>query len=70
MRSGTNTSTVSNNNTISLEVHIFSFTKPLYQCKLTISFVCYIRNEIKFDSVGALKEQIAQDEIKCKEMMN
>ena len=62
--------TVSDADKISLEVHIFNFKKPLYQCKLKVSFISYIRNEIKFDSIDALKNQIVQDEIKCKEMMN
>ena len=62
--------TVSDKNTISLEVHIFNFKKPLYQCKLRISFVRYIRNEIKFESVTALREQIVRDEVRCKEIMN
>ena len=62
--------TVSDKNTISLEVHIFNFKKPLYQCKLRISFVRYIRNEIKFESLTALREQIVRDEVRCKEIMN
>ena len=44
-----------------LEVHIFNFNKNIYEKKLGITFIKFIRNEKKFESVEKLKDQIIKD---------
>lgn len=45
----------------SLEVHLFDFTGTLYGQRMRVEFRHPLRDEIKFDSVDALKDQIDQD---------
>ena len=47
----------------SLEVHFFNLNKTLYNKKVTISFLERIRDEIKFDSITDLKEQLEKDKL-------
>lgn len=44
-----------------LEVHIFNFSKDIYRKHLTVYFYKKIRDEIKFESFEALKNQIDKD---------
>lgn len=44
-----------------LEVHIFDFDQDIYGQRLTVRFRSFIRDEKKFDSFDALRQQIAQD---------
>lgn len=53
-----------------LEVHIFNFSKNLYRKHLTIYFYKKIRDEKKFDSFDALKQQIHKDSETAKEYFN
>ena len=46
---------------LSVEVHLFDWGGELYGKTLTVSLESFIRPEQKFDSLDALKEQIAQD---------
>lgn len=57
---GTNP-TVSNDNKISIEVHIFNFDKDIYNEYLTIEFIEKIRNVKKFASLSQLKIQLVKD---------
>lgn len=43
------------------EVHILDFNQSIYGRRLRITFLGKIRNEMKFDSLDALKAQLAQD---------
>lgn len=45
----------------SLEVHIFDFAEDIYDRTLEVEFVRYLRGEKKFESIDALREQIACD---------
>ena len=45
----------------SLEVHFFNFNKDIYNEELQISLLSRIRDEQKFESVTALKEQLQKD---------
>jgi riboflavin kinase/FMN adenylyltransferase len=45
----------------SIEVHILDFSDDIYEKRVTISFIKKIRNEIKFESAEALKEQLDKD---------
>lgn len=57
---------VGNNPTIrnkpfSIETHIINFDNNIYGIDIEIEFLEYIREEIKFDSIDDLKEQINKD---------
>jgi len=44
-----------------LEVHLFGFSGDLYGALITVEFIAWLRPEKHFDSVDALKAQIAAD---------
>ena len=44
-----------------LEVHLFDFEGDLYGRQLRVALVDYLRPEAKFDTLEALKEQMAED---------
>ncbi|HEY5792655.1 MAG TPA: bifunctional riboflavin kinase/FAD synthetase [Chthoniobacterales bacterium] len=44
-----------------LEVHLFDFREDLYGCDVEVQFETRLRDEQKFDSLDALKNQIRQD---------
>ena len=44
-----------------LEVHLFGFSGDLYGALITVEFIAWLRPEKKFDTVDALKAQIAAD---------
>lgn len=45
----------------SLEVHLFDFAGTLYGQRLTVTFLHPLRDEVRFESLDALKAQIEQD---------
>lgn len=45
----------------SLEVHVFDFAGTLYGQRIDVSFRHPLRDEVKFDSIDELKDQIARD---------
>ncbi len=45
----------------SLEVHLFDFAGTLYGQHLEVVFRHGLRDEVKFDSVDELRQQIARD---------
>lgn len=53
--------TVTDDKSIKIEVNIFDFDKEIYGDMLEIEFVARLRNEEKFDSLDALKEQLHKD---------
>lgn len=59
-----NNPTTDNSNEIKLEVNIFNFADDLYEKEIRIEIISKIRNEIKFDSLDNLKEQLRLDKIK------
>ncbi|MEO1791987.1 MAG: riboflavin biosynthesis protein RibF, partial [Cyanobacteria bacterium J06629_19] len=50
-----------NGQTLSIEVHILNWAGDLYGQMLTVSLERFVRPEQKFDSLDALKSQIAKD---------
>ena len=48
----------------SIEVNIFDFDDNLYNQPITVEFVDFIRDDVKFDSLEELKEQIYRDKEK------
>lgn len=45
----------------SIEVNIFEFNKSIYEEKVTIQFIARLRNEVKFDNLETLKNQLVKD---------
>ncbi len=47
---------------LSIEIHYFDFDTDLYDQKISVSLLEYLRPEQKFDSVALLKDQLKKDE--------
>lgn len=60
MNIGTNPTLGPNQQTI--EIHLFNFDRDIYAQSVTISLVTYLREEEKFDSMDALKQQLLKDQ--------
>lgn len=66
---------IGNNPTIpnadfSIEVNIFDFDEDIYDNEITISFIERIRDEIKFDGLEELKEQLGEDKKATLKILN
>jgi riboflavin kinase/FMN adenylyltransferase len=48
----------------SIEVHIFDFNEDIYNQFITIEYVDKLRDEIKFDSIDSLKNQLEKDKLR------
>ena len=57
-----------NQNKILLEVNIFNFSGNLYNNKLSVEFLKFIRGEKKFNGISELKNQIKKDILKVKKI--
>ena len=57
--------TVSEGNARTIETNIFGFDEDIYGLDMTISFVEKIRDEIRFDSLDELREQLDKDRDTC-----
>ena len=53
--------TVGSGNARTIETNIFDFDEDIYGLDMKITFVEKIRDEVKFDSMNALKEQLEKD---------
>lgn len=54
--------TVANHDNLSIEVHLFDFDGNLYDEYITVQLLSRFRDEMKFDSIVALQEQLSEDE--------
>ena len=61
--------TVSEGNARTIETNIFGFDEDIYGLDMEISFVSKIRDEIRFDSLEALRGQLALDRDICLELL-
>ena len=57
-------------NVKSIEVHLFNFNEDIYGKVISIKMISKIRNEKKFSSIEALKEQLVKDENYCLKLIN
>ena len=57
-----NRPTMHDNRPQSIETHIFSFDKNLYDKEIKLRFVDFVRDDKKFDNFEALKQQIEADQ--------
>lgn len=53
--------TVSNENIVGVETYIDNFNQDIYGEKIVVSFIDFIRPEMKFDSIEELKAQMMSD---------
>jgi riboflavin kinase/FMN adenylyltransferase len=53
-----------------IEIHFFDFNRDIYNTNITISLLKRIRSEQKFDSLDALKKQLALDKITSLKFIN
>ncbi|MDD2412768.1 MAG: riboflavin kinase [Bacteroidales bacterium] len=51
-----------NDESITMEVHIFDFQSEIYGEEIEVHFLKRMRNQLKFNSVEELKEQLKEDE--------
>jgi riboflavin kinase/FMN adenylyltransferase len=63
-----NRPTVAGDNRLLLEVHLFDFDGDLYGRHVEVDFVEYIREERRFESFEALREQIERDARRAREI--
>jgi riboflavin kinase/FMN adenylyltransferase len=63
MNIGLNPTTDANNQKQKIEVHLFDFNEDIYEKPITVSFLKRIRDEQKFESVAALKNQLSLDKL-------
>lgn len=55
---------------LSIEIHYFDFDADLYNQKITVSLLEYLRPEKKFDSVTFLQEQLTKDVDSARDYLN
>ena len=60
---------INTSNKKTIEVHLFDFDMDIYQKPLNIEVISKIRDETKFPSINDLKNQIAKDIIKAKQIL-
>lgn len=53
--------TLRNGDNITLEVNILDFSDDIYNNEITVTFIYYIRGDVKFASLDALKKQLGKD---------
>lgn len=52
-----------------LEVHLFDFTGDIYGARIAVDFISFIRDEMKFQGLDALKAQIEKDCLAARAML-
>jgi riboflavin kinase / FMN adenylyltransferase len=52
-----------------LETHLLDFDGDLYGREIEVDFIDFIRDEVKFDGLDALKAQIAKDSVKARALL-
>ena len=60
--------TVASGASCTVETNIFGFDEDIYGLDIEVTFVRKIRDEVKFSSIGDLKEQLAKDRKACLSM--
>ncbi|GAB6394997.1 MAG: riboflavin biosynthesis protein RibF [Bacteroidales bacterium] len=61
--------TLNDGNALSLEVNIFGFSGDAYHNEIVVSFIHYIRGDIRFNSLNDLKKQLEHDRKQIRELL-
>ncbi|MBQ8484016.1 MAG: riboflavin kinase [Bacteroidales bacterium] len=57
--------TVGAGNARTIETNIFGFDEDIYGLDMKVTFVSKIRDEVRFDSLEALRRQLESDRDRC-----
>ena len=55
---------------LTIEVHIFDFDNEIYGDTITIYFIDRIRDEVRFENLSALRQQLVSDRARALEILN
>jgi riboflavin kinase/FMN adenylyltransferase len=66
---GTNPTFTPDKQTLNVEAYILDFDQEIYDETLTLEFIIRLRDELKYESVQALVEQIARDVAQTREIL-
>lgn len=61
--------TVTSEKKVVLEVNIFNFNQDIYNKKIGVELVKFLRSEVKFHSLDELKQQIKEDKKNAKDYL-
>lgn len=61
--------TLNNGSDISLEVNILDFSEDIYNDEIVVSFIYFVRGDIKFETLEELKVQLERDRQAVNEML-
>jgi len=53
-----------------IEVNIFDFDQDIYEQYITVMVYEFIRGEVKFNGLDALKDQLHQDKVTASKMLS
>jgi len=53
-----------------LEVNLFDFGGDIYGTEITVALIAYIRPEVRFSGLDALKAQIAADAVEARRLLS
>lgn len=53
----------------SIEVNLFDFDRDIYGQTLSVEILAWVRSEVKFSSLDNLKQQLAKDARRCRELL-
>ncbi len=53
-----------------VEVHILDFDQNIYEKPIRVNFIARLRDEIKFDGIDALADQIRQDIVQARQLLD
>lgn len=62
--------TIGSGNTITIETNIFDFDEDIYGLDIRVSFVCKIRDEVKFNDLSLLAAQLEKDREHCRNILD
>lgn len=62
--------TIGSGNTITIETNIFDFDEDIYGLDIRVSFVCKIRDEVKFNDLSLLAAQLEKDRGHCRNILD
>lgn len=61
--------TTDSDRTIKIEVNIFDFNSDIYGQTIRVNFIKYLRDELKFNSLKELTDELHNDKLKCLQLI-